>query len=127
MHKIANHVLAGFLALAFIPPALMKLLGNPELVENFARWGFPGWFIIATGLAELTGAALIAIPRARAFGAALLVAVMIGALGTHVVAGELNQVVAPLILGLLSTAAFWINRHTLSWLPGAYPVASKAA
>ena len=114
MKKLANHLLAALLTLGFLPPAILKLVAVPEMVENFARWGFPSWFMYVTGLLELTAAVLIVIPRTRAYGAALLVAVMVGAVGTHLSAGEAGQVVAPLVLGVLSTVALWMNRQTLT-------------
>jgi hypothetical protein len=58
-----------------------------------------------TGLLEVTGAVLIAVPRTRVAGAGLLVAGMLAATATHVRAGELDQIVAPLVFAALAAAA----------------------
>ncbi len=115
---IAFHVLAGLLAFAFVGAASGKLMGAPEMVENFARWGYPSWFLYVTGAIEVVAAILIAVPKTRFFGASLLVATMIGGVGTHVIHGEYGAAIPALVLMSLSALVAWSRRATLQNLLG---------
>ncbi len=61
------------LAAAFLFFGIGKLTGQPEVVEMFRAWGFPVWFVYVTGVLEVSGAVLVAIPRTRFAGALVLV------------------------------------------------------
>jgi putative oxidoreductase len=89
-----------------------KLRGTPEMVGAFQAIGIGQWFRILTGTLEVIGAVLIVIPRFIGLGAALLAAVMVGAVATHlfVVGGS------PLMaLVLLAATGFvlWVRRGQL--------------
>jgi putative oxidoreductase len=71
------------LALVFLGASLAKLTGNPETVALFSAVGLGQWLRYVTGILELTGAALILLPRTRRIGAAVLATVMFGALAAH--------------------------------------------
>lgn len=47
--------------------------------EYFVDWGFPVWFALVTGAAEVVGAVLSWIPRYAVYGAMLLGSIMAGA------------------------------------------------
>jgi uncharacterized membrane protein YphA (DoxX/SURF4 family) len=49
-------VISVLLALAFLAAAFAKLTGNEMMVGNFARYGYPLWFMYFVGVAELAGA-----------------------------------------------------------------------
>ena len=83
--NIALWVVQILLALAFLGASSGKLLGKPEMVGLFEAIGIGQWFRYVTGLLEATGAVLIVVPRTKAFGAAVLGVVMIGAVLTHLV------------------------------------------
>ena len=108
--NVASWILSVLLALAFLASGIAKLLGPQAVLDNFARWGLPRWFVPVTGLCELAGAVLIAIPRTRAYGGALLVCVMIGAVLTHLTHGEAKVAPFPAILGVLAGVVAWLNR-----------------
>ncbi len=116
--RIAFHVLAALVGLAFVGSAVAKLTGTPEMVENFARWGYPDWFIYFTGALEGVAALLVVIPKTRIYGAALLVATMVGAFLTHAMAGEFAQTVPALVLGALNGLLFWSSGGLKGLLPG---------
>jgi uncharacterized membrane protein YphA (DoxX/SURF4 family) len=86
------------LALAFLGAGGSKLTGAPALAENFARWGYPQWFLYVTGAIEVVAALLLLVPRTATLGAGLVLGTMVGAVLTHLKAGETSQVVVPLIL-----------------------------
>lgn len=99
--KTKNAVLwtgSALLALAFVGSGAMKLTGNPELVANFARWGYPGGFIYVIGAVELIAAVGLLVPRLAGYAATGLVAVMVGAVGTHLLHAEWGPAIAPLVL-----------------------------
>ncbi len=72
----------------------------------FEGWGYPFWFLIAIGAAELGGAVLLLVPRLAAYAAAGLTIVMVGSLATELFNEELFGAWLPLMnIVLLSTIA----------------------
>jgi putative oxidoreductase len=110
--NIALWVVQILLALAFLGASSGKLLGKPEMVGLFEAIGIGQWFRYVTGLLEATGAVLVVVPRTKAFGAALLGIVMIGAVLTHLVILR-NAPTAPAVLLLLSGIVAWGRRGDL--------------
>jgi putative oxidoreductase len=110
--NIALWVVQGLLALAFVGAASGKLLSKPDMVGLYEAIGVGQWFRYVTGVLELTGAALIVIPRTKFFGAALLSMIMVGATLTHVFILH-NAPTAPLVLLLLSGIVAWARRESL--------------
>jgi putative oxidoreductase len=104
------------LALAFLGAASGKLLGKPEMVGLFEAIGIGQWFRYVTGLLEAAGAVLIVVPRTKAFGAALLGVVMIGAVLTHLVILH-NAPTAPAVLLILAGIVAWARRGDLKAAP----------
>lgn len=96
--KIVVTVASVLLALVFLGAGLPKLAGVEVQVESFKNWGFPPWFVYATGAAELVGALLLLMRRTRLYGAALLGCVMAGAILTHVWVAEFDRVGPPIVL-----------------------------
>lgn len=108
---IALWALTLLLAAAFAMAGFAKLSGAPQMVENFARWGLPGWFLLVTGAVELGAAVLLLAPRTAFYGSALLVPTMIGAALTHVVHGDpIAAAVPALVLLVLSAVVAWARR-----------------
>lgn len=101
---MTSRILAFLLALVFVASGGAKLLALPFETEAFARWGYPLWFMYATGALEVAGAVGLVLPRLSALAALCLAALMLGAVGTHVLHGE--WVMAAVALGIL-LAAFW--------------------
>lgn len=91
--------MAGFLGLS----------GNPEIVEAFKRWGYPDWFRVVVGAAEIFGAVLLLIPRSGLVAAAGLGLIMAGAVGTHLVNHEALRALLPAALLLLLVLAGWLR------------------
>jgi putative oxidoreductase len=60
-------------------------------VRDFHRWGYPDWFRIVVGIAELTSMALLLIPRFASYGATLFAVVMLGAIFTHATHHEFSR------------------------------------
>ena len=105
-----NPMVSGLLAIVFVLAGGSKLAGAKMHLENFARWGYPAWFVYVVGLVEVAGAVLVVIPRTRFYGAVLLAANMAGAVFTHLKSAELALVPPPLALLVLAALAAWWSR-----------------
>jgi uncharacterized membrane protein YphA (DoxX/SURF4 family) len=70
--------------------------------ERFMRWGYPANTQYVIGVSEILGGLGVLIPKWRRAAAATLVALMIGAVGTHIVHAEFPRLIPPLVLGGLA-------------------------
>ena len=100
--EIVLWILTVMLVVVCIRSGLLKLTGNVFWVRDFHRWGYPDWFRIVVGLAEVVSAALLLIPRVAVCGAALFAVVMLGAICTHATHDEWVRLPFNLFLLLLS-------------------------
>jgi len=93
-----------FLAVVFVFVGVSKLLGPSAMrwSDRFAHWGYPANASYVVGVFEILGGIGLLIPRWRRAAAAILVALMIGALCTHAVQGEFPRLIPPLVLGGLA-------------------------
>ena len=99
-----------FLAWIFIRQGTAKFSDASGWARAFRVWHFPDWFRVLIGVVE-TGASLLLLTRRTAFaGAVMIVAVMIGAMGTHVYWGRPSQVTSE-ILPLLLAAVVALGRR----------------
>jgi uncharacterized membrane protein YphA (DoxX/SURF4 family) len=102
--RIVVWILAIFIAAVFVLVGVSKLTGTSAIrwSERFARWGYPSGAAPAIGILEILGGVALLVPRSRRVGVFMLVALMLGALVTHVVHGEFVRVVPPVVLGGLA-------------------------
>lgn len=110
-------ILALWLAFVFGRAGIAKFDPASGWSRSFERWGFPEWFRLLIGVAEVAAAALILLPRTSAYGAAIMVAVMIGATGNFAVRGTFHHIQVPIIAGLIAAAVLalrWRDRLPLS-------------
>jgi uncharacterized membrane protein YphA (DoxX/SURF4 family) len=93
-----------FLAIAFLFVGVSKLDGPSAVrwTERFARWGYPANAQYVIGAFEILGGIGVLIPAWRRAAAAILVALMIGAVCTHAVQAEFTRLIPPLVLGGLA-------------------------
>ena len=92
------------LALFFAAQGLTKFWG-PSAVDwanRFLKWGYPKGFHSVVGLIEVVSGLALLLPWSRKGAAVSLTVVMAGAIGTHLIHGELLRVIPPLILGMLA-------------------------
>lgn len=80
-----------FLALVCLRSGLQKLPGDGFWARDFTRWGYPGWFRIAIGFAEIASLILLLIPRLAGYGAGIFTIVMLGAMYTHATHNEFSR------------------------------------
>ncbi len=118
-------ILSILLAFAFIGAGVPKIQGGQQFVDNFAKWGFPRWFLTFTGVVEVVAGLLLVVPKTRFYGAALAAGTMVGAVLTHLRAGEGPQAIPAAVLFTLSAIVAW--NHRPAWLLGGSGPQAKAA
>lgn len=87
----------------------------PSYFEKFVHWGYPWWFSMVVGGAEIIAGLLLPFRRRRFLGAVILIFVMTGAIATHIINHDVirDSVAAPLhwlfalIIALGSWPADW--------------------
>ena len=90
-------------ALVFMIFGLEKLAGS-SWVTLFADIGLGQWFRYFTGIVQLTGATLYAIPQTARVGMALLACTMLGAVGVHLFVlhtGVFAALIPAILLGVI--------------------------
>ena len=87
LFRAAVWACAIFLAGAFVSVGISKLEGPSAMrwTERFVDWGYPANAQYVIGVLEILGGLGVLIPKWRRAAAATLVALTIGALGTHAV------------------------------------------
>jgi uncharacterized membrane protein YphA (DoxX/SURF4 family) len=73
-----------FLVYVFVRQGFAKFDAQSGWARAFAVWHYPAWFRVAVGAAEIAAALLLLLRRTAFYGAALISAIMIGAMATHV-------------------------------------------
>ena len=71
----------------------------------FRHWGYPDWFRITIGTLELGAVLLLALGRTAAFGAIIIIVVMLGAWATHLIfdgGRNMTSEVVPLVLASIT-------------------------
>ncbi len=104
--NIALWVLQALLALQFVGGGLLKVGGDPAMVEMFANIGIGQWFRYVVGALELAGAVGVLIPRLCGLAALGLVCLMAGATATNVLVLGTNPLL-PIVLLLVSALVAW--------------------
>ena len=112
------------LALTCLRSGLMKMpgMGGEQFwIRDFARWGYPDWFRIVVGIAELVSFLLLLVPPVASIGAGIFAVIMIGAIFTHATHNEISRLPFNLLLLAFSVIiiyarrpAFLRNHHTAS-------------
>ena len=72
------------LVFVFARAGFDKFSGTSGWARAFAHWGYPAWFRVLIGAFEVSAAALLLWPRTAPVGALIIIAVMLGGMGTHV-------------------------------------------
>jgi uncharacterized membrane protein YphA (DoxX/SURF4 family) len=113
---IALWVLQAGLALQFAGAGLVKLLGDPAMVDMFATIGIGQWFRYLVGALELAGAAGLLVPRLAGLAALGLAGVMVGASLTNVFILHANPAL-PLVLLAVAGLVAWLRRRSTRSAP----------
>lgn len=109
------------LAAFFLLGGTLNVFASPEILADYARWGYPAGFHLVAGLLEWLAALLILLRRTRFLGGLLGAAIMGAAALTVLLHGEFGHAVPPLIVMSLSllTAMIWrADRLSTGFRPG---------
>ena len=114
-------VMALFLVWVFARQGVAKFSDDSGWAQAFRVWHFPVWFRICVGLAETAAALLLLSPRTATGGASIIVAVMLGGMGTHIYwhrPGQITSEVLPLLLALIVAIgrrrSFFLHRRAVT-------------
>ena len=99
-------------AAAFLAAGFAKLSGVEMMVATFDAIGVGQWFRYVTGIIEVASAIVLFVPGLQAYGAALLVCTMIGAILAHLLILGPSPIPA-LILGIISAIIAYAHRDQL--------------
>ncbi len=92
-------LMTAMLVFVFGAQGLAKFSATSGWATAFAHWGYPTWFRLTIGGLEILAALLLVWPRSAPLGAAIIVVVMLGGMGTHILKDggrHLNSEVVPL-------------------------------
>ena len=94
------------MAALFLFAAVMKLSGQPMMVEEFNTIGLGQWFRLLTGALEAAGAIALLLPSVSVFGAILLLAVDAGAFVAQIAILHVDWIHVVVIGALLATVIY---------------------
>jgi hypothetical protein len=90
--------------LPLVGSAAAKLVGVPQVIENFEKFHLGPWRV-AIGVLEVVVAALFLVPRTRSLGTLLVTGYFGGAIVANLIAETPAQAGLPVVLGGLAWAA----------------------
>jgi uncharacterized membrane protein YphA (DoxX/SURF4 family) len=101
------------IAVVMIPAGASKLTGKSATrwSERFLKWGYPDKTAIVVGIAELACGIGLLMSRTRMAAAIGVIVLMTGALGTHLLNGEVRRIIPPLVLGGAAAAVVVLARR----------------
>ena len=111
--EIIFWLIALLLALVCLRSGVMKMPGVPGSefwIRDFERWGYPTWFRLVVGIAEIISGVLILMPRVASYGAGIFAIVMSGAIFTHATHSESSRLPLNFFLLALSLTIVFVRR-----------------
>jgi uncharacterized membrane protein YphA (DoxX/SURF4 family) len=109
--RVAVWIPVLLLAFIFIPQGLAKFSDTSGWARAFRFWGYPDWFRIAIGVVELAAVVLLLWPRSAMVGATLIICVMLGGMGTHIVKEGGRHITSEVVPLVLATIVLLIRRR----------------
>ncbi len=115
--KITKTVLQVLLIAQFGFFGISKIVGMPDMVETFTTFGFPMWFMVLTGLIEVTAVGSLITgffnPKAIYLGAFLIAGLTLGATLCHaVLEGSIPNAIIPFVVFLQNGLMVWLHTRT---------------
>lgn len=102
------------LVLIFAKQGLAKFDDSSGWARAFRHWGYPDWFRITIGIAEISAVVLLLLGRTAAFGALLIILVMLGGTTTHLVFDGGRNVTSELVPLILASIVLVSRRDQLA-------------
>jgi uncharacterized membrane protein YphA (DoxX/SURF4 family) len=101
---LLDWVLRGLMVVLFTVAGVMKLTAHPFEVHGFAHFGYAPWFMYAIGLVEFVGAFALLHARLLLPSIAVLGAVLVGAVASHLRVGDPLPMALPAMVALAMLA-----------------------
>ena len=111
--QIGPWIPAILLVLIFAPQGWSKFNDASGWAIAFRNWGYPDWFRIAVGIAEISAVVLLLLGRTAAYGAMLIILVMLGAWATHIIFDNGRNMTSEIVPLVLATIVLLARRHQL--------------
>ena len=102
-------ILTVLLTLVFLGSGIMKLTGAEELKQGFESWGYPIAFMYFIGFCEVAGAMGMWLQRFSYITKICFIALMAGAVMTHLVFDTVKEALPPIILLILTAIALGLH------------------
>jgi putative oxidoreductase len=99
------------LVLIFVPQGWSKFDDGSGWANAFRLWHYPDWFRITIGVLELGAALLLLYGRTAAFGAIIIIVVMLGGMGTHLVKDNGRHMTSEIVPLTLATIVLVVRRR----------------
>lgn len=90
-------ILTLFLAWVFLRQGFAKFSDTSGWARAFRVWHYPDWFRIFIGIVEISAVLILFVPRFAFIGAIMIIAVMLGAMGTHLWWGQARYVTSEIL------------------------------
>jgi hypothetical protein len=103
--SLIGWLLTGIVTIFLGKGAIEKLIGTQEMVGNFAYMKLDK-YRIPTGVGELLGVVLLAIPMTSLYGMVLIVSFMSAAVALHLSLMNGAKTYVPLLVGILSVFSY---------------------
>ena len=100
----------------FAPQGWSKFSDASGWAAAFRGWGYPDWFRVTIGVVELLAVALLLLGRTAAFGALLIICVMLGGMATHLVFDHGRHMTSEVVPLVLASIVLAVRRDQLSGL-----------
>ncbi|MGH7679497.1 MAG: DoxX family protein [Gemmatimonadaceae bacterium] len=104
------------LVLIFAPQGWSKFNDASGWARAFRHWGYPDWFRVTIGMMEVSAVALLILGRTAAFGAILIIIVMLGGMATHIILDGGRHMTSEVVPLTLATIVLVLRRHQLRML-----------
>ena len=110
---VGTWIPAILLILIFAPQGWSKFNDASGWAIAFRHWGYPDWFRITIGIVELTAVVLLLLGRTAAYGAILIILVMLGAWATHIIFDHGQHMTSEVVPLLLASIVLTVRRRQL--------------
>ena len=97
------------LVLIFAPQGWSKFNDASGWATAFRHWGYPDWFRVTIGVMEVSAVALLILGRTAAFGAILIIIVMLGGMATHIVFDGGRHMTSEVVPITLASIVLWLR------------------
>ena len=106
------------LILIFARQGWSKFSDTSGWAVAFRHWGYPEWFRITIGVLELGAVGLLALGRTAAFGAIIIIVLMLGAWATHLIFDGGRHMTSEVVPLVLASVVLIVRRRQIElWEP----------